>query len=406
MWNEKDQPPSQAEAASAAMFVDGNTDNGVDALRPGGITNGEVLPQCQKGSTDLPYFTCSMSEIVYNPNTASVAQRCTTTLEPLTKSGAQKAPNMAASFVSRGANSASTHDKERAFFDSIAGQAIIAPIDTEVLKRYRSPRALHRKRDFSIALLGDLRGKVVLDVGCGEGHNSVLFSAFGARVVGLDISSGAIDVAEARATINGLDVAFVCAPVEELQGGQLYDIIWVEALLHHVLHDLPSQLSKLKSMLAPGGRIVMVEPVNLSAAFRSVRLSYGPEVIGTEDERPLERRDLRVIEEAFPGVHSRLFHGLTRVQRLLFANQTYERAPLWKRFLFDGLSRLDRVLLSLPILCNIAGISVLWWNRPCAFTINEAPARGGAGALTIEEQQRLDEEEALTKPAENLPGPW
>jgi 2-polyprenyl-3-methyl-5-hydroxy-6-metoxy-1,4-benzoquinol methylase len=46
------------------------------------------------------------------------------------------------------------------------------PIDPRVVARYRSPGRRYAK-EFCCQLIGDLRGKTLLDVGCGEGENSV-----------------------------------------------------------------------------------------------------------------------------------------------------------------------------------------------------------------------------------------
>lgn len=46
-------------------------------------------------------------------------------------------------------------------------------------------------------LLPDLRGKTILDIGCGYGHNSLLFAQKGAkRVVGIDISQKMLRIAQ------------------------------------------------------------------------------------------------------------------------------------------------------------------------------------------------------------------
>ena len=47
-----------------------------------------------------------------------------------------------------------------------------------------------------LAVVGDLRGKHVLDAGCGEGHNTRLLARLGARLVGVDISGRMIALAE------------------------------------------------------------------------------------------------------------------------------------------------------------------------------------------------------------------
>ncbi|ACA54807.1 class I SAM-dependent methyltransferase [Clostridium botulinum] len=46
-------------------------------------------------------------------------------------------------------------------------------------------------------LLPDVKGKMILDIGCGCGHNSFLFAQNGAKkVVGIDLSQNMLEVAK------------------------------------------------------------------------------------------------------------------------------------------------------------------------------------------------------------------
>ena len=47
------------------------------------------------------------------------------------------------------------------------------------------------------ALIGDVRGRVVVDVGCGTGRHAIRLAAAGARVVALDFSPRMLEVARA-----------------------------------------------------------------------------------------------------------------------------------------------------------------------------------------------------------------
>src|SRR6185295_8169989 len=56
--------------------------------------------------------------------------------------------------------------------------------------------------EYAYALLGDVRGRTVLDFGCGSGQNSLLLARRGARVVGVDISASLIELARRRLRAN------------------------------------------------------------------------------------------------------------------------------------------------------------------------------------------------------------
>ena len=50
-------------------------------------------------------------------------------------------------------------------------------------------------KEFRFLLLGDLLGKTLLDVGCGDSLNVALLAKMGAEVTGLDVSLGAVALA-------------------------------------------------------------------------------------------------------------------------------------------------------------------------------------------------------------------
>ena len=39
-----------------------------------------------------------------------------------------------------------------------------------------------------LKLVGNIKGKTVLDAGCGEGYNTRIFARMGAKITGIDIS--------------------------------------------------------------------------------------------------------------------------------------------------------------------------------------------------------------------------
>src|SRR5262245_30260984 len=107
---------------------------------------------------------------------------------------------------------------EVAFFDEAAAdaEAMLKPIDPAVIARYSGKLRWHNLEEYRYRVLGDLRGKRLLDVGCGDGANSVLLARLGASVTGVDISPAAISLAGKRAALNGVGdhCEFVCAPLE------------------------------------------------------------------------------------------------------------------------------------------------------------------------------------------------
>ncbi|MDT0458698.1 class I SAM-dependent methyltransferase [Streptomyces sp. DSM 41527] len=97
----------------------------------------------------------------------------------------------------------------------------------------------------------------VLDLGCGTGSLALLAAEQGHRVTGVDRSPRMI--AQARGKLAGHDAAFLVGDAAEPPvGEQRFDAV----LVRHVLWALPDPSAVLRhwaGLLAPGGRLVLVE---------------------------------------------------------------------------------------------------------------------------------------------------
>ena len=67
-----------------------------------------------------------------------------------------------------------------------------------------------------LKLLGDVKGKDVLEIGCGGGQNAIVLRKWGARSVGLDISEEQIKHARELAKREGVEVPFHFGSMEDL----------------------------------------------------------------------------------------------------------------------------------------------------------------------------------------------
>jgi len=78
-----------------------------------------------------------------------------------------------------------------------------------------------------LRLLGDIKGKDVLEIGCGGGQNIIVLAKWGARAVGLDISEKQIEYARYLARKEGVDVKFYVGNMEDLSifESESFDIV-------------------------------------------------------------------------------------------------------------------------------------------------------------------------------------
>lgn len=260
--------------------------------------------------------------------------------------------------------------QEAGFFDRRADENArrLEPVDPAVLRRYARPGKLYPK-EYCFRLAGDVRGKSVLDVGCGEGEDAMLLASLGADVTGLDVSAGAINLATRRATLNGVSgrARFVCAPLQSANlPDRSFDVIWIDNVLHHVLDDLEVTLDALLRAAKPGALIVCCEPVNLNPTLRKIRFLVPVHTEVTPGERPLEKADLAILQDLVPGLRKRHFTFLGRLTRFVIPGFRYESAPLWRRVLCDLLHAFDRLLLGIPFFEGLGGMGVFFGRLPAA----------------------------------------
>lgn len=113
----------------------------------------------------------------------------------------------------------------------------------------------HYERPAMLDLVGDVRGRRILDAGCGSGPLAAALSAQGAVVTGFD--SSAVMVALARERLGedaDVHVADLSAPLPFADGG--FDDVTASLVLHY-LRDWTAPLSELRRVLRPGGRLVL-----------------------------------------------------------------------------------------------------------------------------------------------------
>ena len=107
---------------------------------------------------------------------------------------------MAANEPHRVAQYFDTHTQR---YDELYGEA--HPLSQRLVDRLFH-KVIKERFDLTFARAGDLRGRRVLDVGCGSGRYAVRFAVGGAaEVVGVDVSEKMLDLARARARAAGVE---------------------------------------------------------------------------------------------------------------------------------------------------------------------------------------------------------
>jgi 2-polyprenyl-3-methyl-5-hydroxy-6-metoxy-1,4-benzoquinol methylase len=251
-------------------------------------------------------------------------------------------------------NMHAVHQREAAFFDEKA---------LEILSRERAEQeqllfvdADSALRDYpdhyrhAYEILGDLRGKRVLDMGCGSGKSCVILAKKGASVHAFDISPQSVRVARLRAEINSVggqvQIEQMSAETMNYPSGH-FDVAFGVGILHHVNIDMAA--AEISRVLKERGEAVFIEPIAFSRLLSWLRNlkpvismvpNKGKDVLITEDERQIVPKDLDSFRPHFSGIEYQSFQLFSRLDRLIggYPVRRNHRLLSW-------INALDRLLL-------------------------------------------------------------
>src|SRR5699024_6354350 len=127
------------------------------------------------------------------------------------------------------------------------------------------------------SLIPCLKGKSVLDLGCGDGYFSKDCIENGAKnVIGVDISNNMIE--RAKKLNQDDNVEFMCLPMEDLElTNQKFDLI-VSSLAMHYIEDYPAMIQKINGLLKNSGEFIFSTEHPITTARKG-----GDHWIKTED---------------------------------------------------------------------------------------------------------------------------
>jgi SAM-dependent methyltransferase len=262
--------------------------------------------------------------------------------------------------------------REAAFHDQWASG--IDPAHTLVDETFTSATAIENQ--YILEQFGSLKGKRVLDYGCGAAEGGVYFAKQGATVVGVDVSPGMLAVAKRLAEYHG-----VAIETRQVQGERIpadngeFDLIYGNGVLHHV--DLSRSRPELARIMKPEGRGCFIEPLTYNPVIEVYRRIA--DTVRTPDEHPLSFRDIESFRDAFGEVTHREFWLTTLAVFLRF--YLWERVDprkerYWKKIYTDAerlspfytpLQRIDTAILSrLPFLGRLCWNTVITVGKPLA----------------------------------------
>lgn len=158
-------------------------------------------------------------------------------------------------------SSTSTLQKDRAYWQERTGRFGAASVgygcDDRLIRwdNARRARALLR-------LVRITPGMRVLDVGTGAGYWAIRYAKLGAAVTGLDFCEDLLRVAEARARSAGVEIAWLCTPLEQaVLPPDTFDLVTSITCLQHITDEARQRqaIQRILRSLKPHGIFLLVE---------------------------------------------------------------------------------------------------------------------------------------------------
>lgn len=149
-------------------------------------------------------------------------------------------------------------DKQKAYFDSYSA-------DTEFIETKASQ---YEFVSFVNFMGGDLKGKRILDLGCGTGRFGIkLANLTSAEVIGIDISDVSIEKANALAKEKGVNnFHAIMNDFKDVEFEEQFDVVVCLNMLHHT-NERERIAENIYKSLKPGGTWIIIENNPLNPLF-------------------------------------------------------------------------------------------------------------------------------------------
>lgn len=150
---------------------------------------------------------------------------------------------------------------------------------------------------------GDIKGKTLLDIGCGNGSTSVFFAEQGANVIAVDISKTAINNLMEFCQINEIkNIRAVNCSAFEITSLKVVDFVFGSMILHH-LEPFDEFAVVLRQTIKHNGKAFFYENNGFSDLLIWCRNNlvgrFGIPQYGHEDEFPLLPHEINSLRKYF-----------------------------------------------------------------------------------------------------------
>jgi ubiquinone/menaquinone biosynthesis C-methylase UbiE len=149
----------------------------------------------------------------------------------------------------------------REFWNTEACGTHYVPLEKGTAEFYERYREFRYRTEWHIPLLvpfSETTGKQVLEIGCGNGADGVLFARHGAEYTGVDLTEAAVDATRQHFKVVNLRGTFQIENAEKLSfSDSSFDFVYSHGVLHHTPHP-DEAFREVYRVLKPGGKAVLM----------------------------------------------------------------------------------------------------------------------------------------------------
>ncbi len=245
--------------------------------------------------------------------------------------------------------------REQSFHDQWAARIDVANINVDIVMEGSTAP----ENRFILSRIGDVRGKYLLELGCGAGENSVYFARKGAYCIASDLSPGMVSVARRLAReyhvdthVQTLDAMAIAFP------DKTFDIVYAANLLHHI--DIKRSVMEIHRVLKSGGMACIWDPLIHNPLIKIYR-KIATEV-RTTDEQPLHMNIVKTFRKLFSCVEYDTFWFATLwlfLRFYLIERVDPNKERYWKKILYEEtrlrssylrLEKIDHFIKKIPFM--------------------------------------------------------
>lgn len=186
-----------------------------------------------------------------------------------------------------------------------------------------------RERIFRKINITISRGQKVLDIGCGDGGDALIFAKLGANIIGIDIKPHP-NWQRLKQGNPKFKIADAChLPFDD----DSFDLVFEKDMLHHV-NNPPKALSEIWRVTKRGGQVIIIE------ANRYNPISYSHMVLIQGHQHLRKRRFKSLMKANFRNIkfqtiesHVYPFRHYVIVRIIHFVEDFLEKVPIISNFL-------------------------------------------------------------------------